>query len=67
MYSISFASFAIPAAKIGDRYGVTLVNRYGIVGFVIFSIMCGCSKYIKYTMTPWPYGGFFVLVASRFF
>lgn len=43
-----------------------MVNRYGIVGFVVMSVMCGCSKYIKYTMTPWPYGGFYVLVASRF-
>lgn len=65
LYSVSFAAFAIPAAKIGDRYGVTFVYKIGIVGFVLMSFMCGCSKYITYQMTPWAYGGLWVLLVSR--
>ena len=48
IYSIAFASFAIPAAKVGDRFGQTVVQRYAVVGFVTFSVLCGCSKYIHY-------------------
>ncbi|CAL6044139.1 Multidrug_MFS transporter [Hexamita inflata] len=64
LYSISFAAFAIPAAKISDRIGVTLANRIGVVGFVIFSTLCGASRFISYKNT-WQYGGFYVLLAAR--
>ncbi|CAL5990735.1 Multidrug_MFS transporter [Hexamita inflata] len=64
LYSISFAAFAIPAAKISDRIGVTLANRIGVVGFVIFSPLCGASRFISYKNT-WQYGGFYVLLAAR--
>jgi len=67
IYSIAFAAFAIPASKIGDRFGVTLVHRIGVFGFVIFSALCGVSRYIDAKDTPWEYGGFYVLVVSRFF
>lgn len=65
LYSIAFASFGIPAAKIGDRYGITTVNKFGVAGFILFSALCGASKYITKDMTPWPYGGFYVLLFAR--
>ena len=67
IYSVAFASFAIPAAKIGDRYGQTVVHRWGVFAFVIFSALCGCSRFITADMCPWKYGGFYVLIAARLF
>lgn len=66
IYSIAFAAFAIPASKIGDRFGVTVVHRWGVGGFVIMSALCGLSRYIKWSMVTFPYGGFYVLVGFRF-
>ncbi|CAL5994406.1 Multidrug_MFS transporter [Hexamita inflata] len=66
LYSISFAAMAIPAAKISDRIGVTIANRIGVVGFVIFSALCGASRFISYKNT-WQYGGFYVLLVARLF
>lgn len=65
IYSIAFASFAIPAAKIGDRYGQTVVHRWGVFAFVVCSALCGVSRFITEDMCPWPYGGFYVLIAAR--
>lgn len=67
IYSIAFSAFAIPASKIGDRFGVTVVHRIGVFGFVIFSALCGLSRYIDASTTPWEYGGFYVLIVARFF
>lgn len=67
IYSVAFASFAIPASKIGDRYGVTVVHRWGVSGFVLFSTLCGLSRHITANVTPWPYGGFYVLIGARLF
>ncbi|TNJ26660.1 Multidrug MFS transporter [Giardia muris] len=67
VYSIAFASFAIPAAKLGDRYGVTVVHRWGVAGFVLFSTLCGLARHIPASSVPWAYGGFYILVGSRFF
>ncbi|CAL6107547.1 Multidrug_MFS transporter [Hexamita inflata] len=66
LYSIAFAAFAIPAAKIGDRIGVTTANRVGVIGFVLCSVMCGASRFISYKIS-WKYGGFYVLLVSRLF
>lgn len=38
-----------------------------MVLFTIFSILCGVSKFIPASITPWPYGGFYVLIVARFF
>ena len=67
LYSIAFGAFSIPAAKAGDRFGVTNVIRLATLCFVVFSVLCGISHYITYDQTKWTYGGFYILLAARFF
>ena len=65
LYSIALGAFSIPAAKMGERYGLVKMARIGIAGMVLFSTICGVSKYISYKNT-WTFGGFWILLASRF-
>lgn len=51
----------------GDRFGITYVQRAGVIGFTFCSLLCAISKFISYKITPWKYGGFYVLVVARFF
>jgi len=58
LYSAAF-SLAIILGKVGERYGVTLFHQIGTIGFVIMSVLCGCSKYIH------GMAGFYCLCAFR--
>eukprot|EP00769_Ergobibamus_cyprinoides_P003966 gnl/Ergobibamus_cyprinoides/549.p1 GENE.gnl/Ergobibamus_cyprinoides/549~~gnl/Ergobibamus_cyprinoides/549.p1 ORF type:complete len:350 (+),score=127.98 gnl/Ergobibamus_cyprinoides/549:122-1051(+) len=42
-YSIALAAFSIFAGKVGDRKSSTIIHRYGLFFFCLFSFLCGSS------------------------
>ena len=65
LYSIVFGALSVPAAKLGERFGLIKMNRIGISGFTLMSVLCGLSRMISYQKTGIKYGGFYFLLAFR--
>ena len=46
LYSIALGAFSVPAAKMGEKYGLVRMAKIGIVGIILCSAVCGASRYV---------------------
>jgi EmrB/QacA subfamily drug resistance transporter len=42
-YTVAFAAILIPAGRLADRYGRKRTFQLGVVGFAVFSLVCGIA------------------------
>lgn len=46
-YMLAIAMFLLISGKLGDKLGLRKIFSFGIVGFVLFSILCGISQTVQ--------------------